>query len=196
LAKKSEVAKFLERILTGTDFNSLAPNGSNGVVGGTARDSGYTGCSDAFSVFAFLAFLIAVLNILMNNGRKKRRRKRRKREANSECDNANEANPHELQQGINATHHLLEGYVKALGSETPECSAFHLCEAGAAATRLGPVGRSFAKVASPNAAGWLLRADEFIHRHAENAMALAVNVDSEIGSVSGFCMQEYPCQLG
>ena len=58
-----------------------------------------------------------------------------------------QANPHELQQGINATHHLLEGYVKALGSETPECSAFHLCEAGAAATRLGPVGRSFAKVA-------------------------------------------------
>ena len=57
------------------------------------------------------------------------------------------ANPNELQQGVNATHHLLEGYVKALGSETPECSAFHLCEAGASATRLGPVGRSFAKVA-------------------------------------------------
>ena len=129
------------------------------------------------------------------------------------------ANPHELQQGVNATHHLLEGYVKALWSETPECSAFHLCEAGASATRLGPVGRSFAKVAryisyrtnnpssmeieannfsfsSPNAAIWLRKADEFIHRHAESAMAMAVNVDFEIGFVSGFCMQEYPCQLG
>ena len=40
-----------------------------------------------------------------------------------------------------------EGYLKALGSETPECSAFHLCEAGFAAAGLGPVGRSFAKVA-------------------------------------------------
>ena len=52
-------------------------------IGGTARDSGYTGCSDAFSVFAFLAFLVALVNILMNNGRKRRRRKR---EANSESD--------------------------------------------------------------------------------------------------------------
>ena len=114
-------------------------------------------------MFAFLAFLVALVNILMNNGRKRRR----KREANSESDyvrnlkvapsnltvklntthQACEVNPHEIQQGINATHSLLEGYMKALGSETPECSAFHLCEAGFATAGLGPVGRSFAKVA-------------------------------------------------
>ena len=41
---------------------------------GTARDSGYTVCSDAFSVFAFLAFLVALVNILMNNGRRRRKR--------------------------------------------------------------------------------------------------------------------------
>merc|ERR1712106_282851 len=146
---------------------------------GTARQ----GCgNDSFEVFGFLAFGLYLLNLVMNM----KRRKRSADQCSSDFDPSREP---ELMEGVLAFYSMFQGFLTAFyDGEDPGCRSLALCQAARDASELGKVGRTVAKAASHNAAGWLSSKYPESEEDLETA--------GQLGSEGRDCIQLYECQSG
>ncbi|XP_063866316.1 uncharacterized protein LOC135103678 isoform X1 [Scylla paramamosain] len=131
----------------------------------------YGSCTDSFSIFGFLAFLLALLDLVMelqNMNETGRRRREATDEAENEVTDLT-CQDLEMQEAASASYSLLRGFLNALAAQDQECANKFVCEGAEEAAAAGPLGEVVSRVASQNAASWLLKVNSTLFADAEEA---------------------------
>ncbi|MPC16822.1 uncharacterized protein LOC123499706 [Portunus trituberculatus] len=135
----------------------------------------YGSCTDSFSIFGFLAFLLALLDLVMelqNMDETTAETERRRREVMGKAQNQVTdltCQDLEMQEAASASYSLLRGFLNALTAQDQECANKFVCEGAEEAAAAGPLGEVVARVASLNAASWLLKVNSTLFAGTEEA---------------------------